>query len=421
MPVTARSDVGVNWSRTYAYEAPGLLRPATVEELQAVVAGSARMRVLGTRHAFNDMADSVGPLVSLDRLPRHVEVDTAAGTARVSGHLRYGDVAGELDAAGLALPNLASLPHISVAGACATGTHGSGVTSGNLATSVVAMELVRADGELVTLREGEADFAGAVVHLGALGVVTSLTLRLVPAFQVSQQVFRGLRWVDTVEHLDDVLGAEYSVSLFTDLRDGTFDAWLKRAGGTRTDDLLGVSAATEQVHPVPGGAGADCTVQRGVPGPWYARLPHFRLEFTPSNGEEIQSEYFVPRARGREALGTLTELAPVLAPLAQVCEVRTVAADDLWLSPAHRTDSLALHFTWHDRPEELATVLPVLEDALVPYGARPHWGKIFTMTAAQIAAAYPRLADFRALVGRMDPDGVFGNDYLARTVLAASS
>jgi xylitol oxidase len=393
-------------------------RPASVDELCEVVAAADRVGVLGTRHSFNDIADTAGVLVVLDRLPVEFDVDTSAATVRVSGHVRYGDIAHRLDEAGFALPSLASLPHISVAGACATATHGSSDSSGNLATSVVAMDLVLADGRRTSMRRGDDNFSGTVVHLGALGVVTSLTLQLVPRFDIAQAVYEDLDWNVAVENLDEVTSAAYSVSLFTDLRTPRFNAWLKAKDEPPPhDELFGAKPASEARHPVPGGPTRNATEQLGVPGPWYARLPHFRLEFTPSSGEEIQSEYFVPRSAAAQALTVLRELAPVLAPVLQVCEVRTIAGDDLWLSMAYGADSVSMHFTWHDRPDEVAAVLPLLEKRLLELGTRPHWGKVFALTGQQIATSYPRIADFRSLATRMDPAGVFTNAFLERVVL----
>ena len=418
MGVVAISDVGLNWSRTYAYRAPAYERPESLAQLCELVAGAKRVGVLGTRHAFNDIADSSGLLVGLDRLPAELDIDTAAATARVSGHLRYGDIAHRLDRAGFALRSLASLPHISVAGACATATHGSGDTSGNLATSVVAMDLVLGDGQQVSVRAGDDDFAGAVVHLGALGVVTSVTLQLVPRFDVAQVVYDDLDWDVAVDNLDEITSAAHSVSLFTDLRDPRFNVWLKTTDvHDPPESMFGAQPARQPRHPIPGGAHGNATQQLGVPGPWYDRLPHFRLEFTPSSGEEIQSEYFLPRAKVTEGLAVLRKLAPQLAPVLQVCEVRTVAGDDLWLSMAYGGDCVGFHFTWHDRPEDIAAVLPLLEEHLLDLGTRAHWGKVFSLSGEQIAAAYPRMADFRSLAARLDPGRVFYNGYLQRLVL----
>jgi len=409
---------GQNWSRTYAYRAPALARPSSMEQLCELVASAKQVGVLGTRHTFNAIADTSGVLVSLDRMPADIEIDSRTATARVSAQLRYGDIVEHIDRHGFGLTNLASLPHISVAGACATASHGSGREHGNLATSVTAMEWVLADGRQVSVRAGDHDFAGTVVHLGALGVVTALTLQLVPSFEVAQTVYEDLTWDVAAEHFDEITSAAYSVSLFTDLRGPRFNAWVKSTDPRpRRGDFFGATPADGPRHPVPDGPGRNSTQQLGVPGPWYARLAHFRLQFTPSSGEEIQSEYFVPRSAARQALAVLAGLAPTLAPVLRVSEIRTIAADDLWLSPAHDQDCVALHFTWRDEPDALAHVLPLLEERLLELSVRPHWGKVFAMPAERFTPTYPRLSDFRDLATRMDPDGVFANDFLRSMVL----
>ena len=203
-----------NWAGNYTYQAERLHRPSRLEQVQELVATTPRVRVLGSRHSFNDLADSP-ELVSLDGLPADVVVDHAAGTVAFAAGLRYGQLAETLRAEGVALANLASLPHISVAGAVATATHGSGDSSGNLATAVAGLELVTSSGELVTAARGDPDFDGLVVNLGALGAVTRLTLDVEPAYQVRQRAFEGLAWDSLFEHLDAVTSAGYSVSLFT--------------------------------------------------------------------------------------------------------------------------------------------------------------------------------------------------------------
>jgi len=409
---------GLNWSGTYAYRASTLARPSSLEELRELVATADQVGVLGSRHSFNAIADTPGVLVSLDRMPGDLDIDSATATARVSAQLRYGDIVEHIDRHGFGLPNLASLPHISVAGACATASHGSGRQLGNLATSVTAMEWMLADGRQLTVRAGEPDFAGSVVHLGALGVVTALTVQLIPSFQVAQTVYEDLAWDVACEHFDEITSAAHSVSLFTDLRGPRFNAWLKSTDPQpRRGDFFGATPADGPRHPVPDGPGRNSTQQLGVPGPWHKRLAHFRLQYTPSNGEEIQSEYFVPRSAAGQALAVLADLAPVLAPVLRVCEVRTIAADHLWLSPAYRQDCVALHFTWRDEPDALAQVLPLLEERLLELSVRPHWGKVFAMPAERFAPTYPRLGDFRDLAARLDPAGVFANDFLRSTVL----
>jgi xylitol oxidase len=409
-----------NWAGNHTYRAAALHRPASVDQVRELVAGASRLRVLGSRHSFTDIADSE-VLLSLDGLPAEVVVDRAAGTVSCSGGLRYGELAEALAAHGVALANLASLPHISVAGAVATATHGSGDANGNLATAVAGLELVTASGETLTASRGDPDFDGLVVGLGALGAVTRLTLDVEPAYQVRQRTFEGLAWASLYEHLDAVTSAGYSVSLFTRWGEQVEQVWVKsRVTGEPEqvrDELFGAVPATVDRHPILGIDPVNCTPQLGVPGPWSDRLPHFRMGFTPSSGDELQSEYQVPRGQAVAALEALRALAGVVRPVLQVSELRTVAADRLWLSPQYGQDTLAVHFTWLPDRAGVERALVEVEAALAPFGARPHWGKLFLADASAIAPLYPRLPDFAALAARLDPRGVFANAWLHERVL----
>lgn len=416
------------WAGNRTYAAARVHEPRTVEQVQEVVAGARHVRALGTRHCFNDLADTEHDLVRLDGLDPDVRVDAAARTVTVSAGTRYGALAQVLHPRGWALHDLASLPHISVAGAVATATHGSGDRSRNLSAAVAALDLVTADGSLRHLARGDADFPGAVVALGALGVVVRVTLDVEPAYDVAQEVHTDLPWDAVLERFDEVTSSADSVSLFTDWAGPAVrQVWRKTrlapgAGYERRGDLLGARPATAPLHPLPGIDPVSCTEQLGVPGPWHERLPHFRLAFTPSNGDELQSEYLVPRVHAVAAIDALRALGPRVAPLLQVAEVRTIAADDLWLSTASGDDRVGLHFTWLPRQPEVEAVLPRVEAALAPFGARPHWGKLFAALGepgSDPRALYPRLDDFRALVERTDPAGTFRNAFVERHVLRA--
>jgi alditol oxidase len=405
-----------NWAGNLTYQAARLHEPTSVAELQTIVAEAAGpVRALGTRHSFNRIADTDGDLVSVAALPRRVEVTAGGSQAVVAAGLRYGDVATALEAAGVALANLPSLPHITVAGAVATGTHGSGDANRSLSSSVAAVELVTADGSLVTLRRGDPDFPGAVVSLGALGIAVTLTLDVVPTFAVRQHVFEDLPLDVLLTDLDEVLGSAYSVSALTDWRaPARFAVWRKQlaAAPPPPDRWLGAHAADGPRHPIPGLPGETCTTQGGVPGPWHERLPHFRLEFTPSNGAELQSELFVARADAVAALRALAGIADRIAPVLQVGEVRSVAGDDQWLSLAEGRDSVGLHFTWAPDPAAVLPVVALMEKTLEPLRPRPHWGKLTTLRPAQILARYPHAERFAALRRRLDPAGRFANDYV---------
>ncbi|MGA4729837.1 FAD-binding protein [Micromonospora taraxaci] len=402
-----------NWAGNVRYAARAFHRPASTDELRRLVAGSTRLRAVGSGHSFNRFGDTDGDLVSLAGLPQTVEVDHERRQVTVSGAMRYGDLARQLHTQGYALANLASLPHISVAGAVATATHGSGQTHGNLASAVAALELVTADGDLLPVDRDTDRFAGMVVGLGALGLVTRVTLDVVPAFELRQYVRLDL----DREALDEALGSAYSVSVFTDWRTPRLrEVWRKQAGDQPPPpaDWLGTTAADQPRHPVLGMPPENCTPQLGEPGPWHERLPHFKLGFTPSSGDELQSEYHVPRAAAADVLAALDDVAHLIAPVLLVCELRTVAADELWLSPNHRRDSFVVHFTWIDDTAAVLPVVAAVEERLAPFAPRPHWGKVFVTDPAELASRYPRYADFAALLADLDPKGMFRTDALDR-------
>jgi alditol oxidase len=408
-----------NWAGNLTYTGR-VVRPATIAAVQETVAGTTGpLRALGSRHSFNDIADSPGVLLSLEDLPPEVEFahDAGTDTVTVSAGTRYGVLAEALHERGLALANLASLPHICVAGAVATGTHGSGDRNGNLATAVAALDVVGADGELRRIRRGDAEFAGSVVALGTLGVVTRVTLDVRPTFELRQDVYPGVPWEPVLDDLDGVLASGYSVSLFTNWSGADIgQVWIKSAGTTPPADLHGARPATTALHMLAGEPADAVTEQLGVPGPWLDRLPHFRLGHKPSAGAELQSEYLVPREHAVEAIGLLRTMGLRIAPLLLVSEIRSVAADELWLSGAHGHDVVALHFTWRLDPAGVGALLPDLEAELLPLGARPHWGKVFAATARELAPLYPKWTDFAELRRTADPDDRFANAFTARVL-----
>jgi alditol oxidase len=417
--------VVTNWAGNVSFRAAAFHQPASVPELQRLVAASPRVKALGRGHSFNPIADTTGDLVSLARLPKPVTIDAALRRVTVGAGVTYGELAARLDQAGYALANLASLPHISVAGAVATGTHGSGNSLGSLATAVAAIDLITASGDLVTLSRDHsgAQFAGAVVSLGALGIAVTVTLDIEPTYQVRQYVYENLPLAALDDHLDEVFASAYSVSLFTDWRAPVItQAWLKQRAGQGLarppQRWLGARQADGPRHPL-GLDPAWCTPQLGVPGPWHERLPHFRLDFTPSAGQELQSEYLIPRHRALEAIHAIEPIGDRIAPVLQVAEIRTVAADDLWLSPCYQRDTTAFHFTWIDDPAAVLPVLAVIEDQLAPLAPRPHWGKLFTMAPDVLASEYQRLPDFAGLLLSHDPSGKFRNAFLDAYLPAA--
>ncbi|TQS93705.1 FAD-binding protein [Arthrobacter sp. TS-15] len=403
-----------NWAGNLEYSSADVQRPTTVDQLRELVAHATRIKALGSRHSFNTVADTDGTHILLDALPQEVLVDTAKSTVKVSGGISYGALGRALEEQGYAIHNLASLPHISVAGAIQTGTHGSGVNNPSLAAAVVSVDLVRASGELVTLTADDDEFLASVVGMGALGIVTGLELAIRPSYEVRQRVLTNLSWEGALANFQTIASSAYSVSFFTDYTGDTIpQVWLKALDTEAPlPDLFGATPATAAMHPLPDMSAENCTEQLDVAGKWLDRLPHFRHEFTPSNGEELQSEFLLPLDQAPAALQAVRELAHKLAPLLFVSEIRTVAADEFWLSPFYQQQSVALHFTWKPLQTEVEAVLPELEEALRPFGARPHWGKLFTPGQYDFAALYPRFEDFRSLVQANDPSGKFRNSLL---------
>jgi alditol oxidase len=417
-PTGGGGAIGTNWAGNHTYRAARLVRPRTLEELGEVVAASSAVRAIGSRHSFSDLTDTVGTLLDLTGLPAGIRVDPTAATVSVSGGVRYGDLAVALEEQGWGLAAMASLPHISVAGAVATGTHGSGDRTPSLAAGVAALDVVGPDGAVRTVVRGDPDFAGSVVALGALGVVTRIELDVEPTYEVSQEVRTGLTWPVLEDHFDAITAAAYSVSLFTRYGEGVDQLWLKgrTASAPASGDRFGTLAARRTMHMLRGGSEQAVTTQGGVAGAWLDRLPHFRMAFTPSNGAELQSEYFVARENALEAIARLRRISAGFDPLLEVAEIRTVAADDLWLSGAQGRDTVALHFTWVRDELAVRRAVREIEALLVPLGARPHWGKVFELDAATLADVFPRLPDFRGLRDRVDPERVFGNAFLDRVL-----
>jgi xylitol oxidase len=417
--VPGASDAGTNWARTHSYGALEVVSADSSDEVVSLISRGGLVRAIGTRHSFNDLADTSGTLIDLSALDFEPNIDEARRVVTVPPGMTYGVLGHFLEERGWALSNLGSLPHISVAGACATGTHGSGTGNQNLATAVCGIELVVGRGRRVSLDEGDPRFLGAVVALGALGVATAITLRIEPTYRLRQDVFVNMPWAD-LTRLDTIMDSAYSVSLFTRWNGLVDQVWLKsRVSEGNYEPSPPGDGATPAVDKVmsPADDGRDnTTVQGGVAGPWNERLPHFRFDETPSNGDEIQSEYFVARKDGITALRALEPFADKFAPHLLISELRTVAADGLWLSPAYERDSLTIHFTWRNRPDVVRRLLPTIEEALKPFNARPHWGKWFSMSVSEIADLYERLSDFTELAYELDPDGQFRNDYLSRTI-----
>ena len=414
-----------NWAGNLVYGSRETLFPTSLMELQDKIAVIQKVKLVGTGHSFSNIADTNGVHISLEKMPSDISIDRQHMTVHVTGHITYGYLAKELQMNGLALHNLASLPHISIAGAVATATHGSGVGNRNLAGSVIAFEIVDANGEIhvYDTRSNAEAFNGAVIGLGAIGAVTALTLRVEPTFNVRQFVYSCLPPHCWKQYFDDIMGVGYSVSLFTDWKSSTMNqVWIK---ATAEDPLnfdpslpfFDAIPCLHKMHPIPKVSPVNCTEQLGIEGPWLDRLPHFRIDFMPSAGSELQSEYILPRRYAVEALNAIGTLRDQISPVLLISEIRTIASNPFWMSTASETDSIAIHFTWKDMPQKVWDLLPKLETVLKPFQARPHWGKLFTTLKEELERIYPKMNSFRLLVKEMDPSGKFQNEFLRLNIM----
>ena len=416
-----------NWAGNIEYSTESLHAAKSVEEVKSYVAKTRKLKVLGTRHCFNTIADSKDAFLSLTEMHNEPVLEEATRCVIVDANITYGRLAPWLEEKGLALHNLASLPHISVAGAISTGTHGSGEKNGNLSTAVRGFDMVTADGRHIELsrEENGETFRAAVVSLGALGAITRIALDVQPTFQARQWVYENMPMEAVKAHFDEIETAGYSVSLFTDWRNKNInEVWVKdRIGSAKQFEAkaewFGAMLAKKNLHPIAELGAENCTEQMGVPGPWYERLPHFKMGFTPSAGKELQSEFFVPRAHAVEAILAVEKLHEKISPHLLITEIRAIAADDLWMSPCYQQDSVAIHFTWQQDWPAVKAVLPEIENALAPFGVRPHWGKLFTMEPAVLRSRYKRLPEFADLAKKYDPQGKFQNGFLEKYVWGA--
>ena len=414
-----------NWSGNLTYSTNQVHYPTSAEELAEFVKKLPAMRGLGSQHSFNTIADSVHNLVSLKEMKKVIALDKEAQTVTVEAGVRYGDICTYLHENGFALPNLASLPHISIAGACATATHGSGVKNGALAVAIRGLEMVKADGSMVQLdREKDGDtFQGAVVGLGALGIVSKVTLDLLPTFQMQQRVYRNLSMAELEQNFATIMSSGYSVSLFTTWENNNVNqVWIKSQSAA-TDIISGdryfdAKLADRHMHPLDDHPAESCTEQMGMDGPWYERLPHFKMGFTPSSGEELQAEFFVPMEYGFQAMQAIEKMQKKITPHLFVSEIRTIDADNYWMSPFYRKPCVAIHFTFKPEWEAVQKLLPQIESALDPFHVRPHWGKLFSLAPSVLQSRIEQLKAFKDLIQTFDPEGKFRNAFIQKNLFS---
>lgn len=406
-----------NWSKNVDFNDRGYLQPESLSELQELVRTNQKIRARGSAHCFNDIADTSSYAINLSKMPQTIEISESTHSVTVAAGIKYGELAPVLHEQGWALDNLASLPHISIAGSVSTGTHGSGVKNRNLANQVLSLDIVTAEGEIRHIDRSNPAFNAIVVGLGLCGIVYQYELKIEPTFEIRQVIYPEIPLDVLQRNFDQIMGTAYSVSYFTDWgSDQIGNLWCKfRDSEVIPDSVGGMRKAEKKYHPIPSVDPVACTEQLGTSGNWHERLSHFKLEFTPSVGEEIQSEFFIDRKDASAALEVLSKLGSEITPLLWITELRTIAADDLWLSGSYQRDTLGIHFTW----KKLVAIYPVIEKveaALRPFNYRPHWGKVFTADSTYLKSVYPKMSEFQALVQALDPGKKFENGYTRKNL-----
>lgn len=414
-----------NWAESINYSTKRVYYPASNDEIQRIISSNKKLKCLGSKHSFSRIADTDGVLVSTSKMKNIIEFNEAEKTITIEPGITYGELAVFLQQKGYALQNLASLPHISIAGACATATHGSGNENGVLASSVVALDIVDGKGQTHQIKANDSDlFNGAVVNLGALGIVTRLTLKVVPDFSISQVVYRKLPIDAAYSNFHEVMASGYSVSLFTDWSQPSINqVWVKKLVASSQEpshpkDFYGAIASDVDLHPVESQSAENVTTQRGIAGPWFERLPHFKMGFKPSTGKELQSEFFVDSENAVEAIKAMQALGTVISPHLFISEIRSVKADEFWMSPAYQKDCIALHTTWHQTEVVEREMVPLVHETLRKFNAIPHWAKL-SAPAKPDPGLRPKLKDFLELCTTFDPEKKFTNNYLQQHLALA--
>lgn len=399
-----------NWGGNFNYSTQNIQYPRSVAEVQQIVKNAGKLRVVGSRHSFSKIADSECTMLSTIGLNKIIGINGSIPSVTVQGGLTYTDLLTSLNTAGFALPNLASLAEISVGGAASTNAHGTGVANQALANHIRSMEIVLANGSLLTIGPNDPRLKGMAAGLGAFGVVTQLELKLVPAFNITTYTYVNMPVQNSYENFAALQNMGFGVllvNMFT-----APDAWNIAIVYARSD-ANNTAMLTSNLF---GGTLVSQTTQPS----YLALLSIAQIGLSGVDGNEIQTEYFVPISKAVEAIKAVTAVANstnIFPSLATAFVIRTIASDDLWMSEYYGNDTMvAIHFSWQNNVTAVEAVLPQLERAMIPYGARPHWGKMFTMEPEDFLPHYPKVNEFKKLAEQLDPKGKFRNEFLEENV-----
>ncbi|KAI1701064.1 FAD binding domain-containing protein [Ditylenchus destructor] len=412
-----------NWGDNFLFSTQNIQYPTTVEEVQEIVQNADKVRVVGTRHSFSTCADSPDTILSTLALKNIIGFDDSVPSITVQAGIAYTDLNPYLQYLGFALPNLATLAEISVGGASQTGAHGSGLSNQCLASHIRSLKIVLANGTLATYGPNDPELKAIALGVGAFGVITQVELKVEPTFNITNYFFLNMTAQNLYDHFDEIENTGYTAQLFTDF--STPGVWgqimiMDRSGSNANigslQNLYGATRATTKVSPILA-LPPTYLVDQGVEQPWYFGLVDYHLGLSGFDGGEIQSEYFLPYENAVAAIKAVTTLSDLIAPRVHTMLIRTIKGDDLWLSEMYSQSSVvAIHFTWKLNMTAVMEVLPQIEQLLIPYCAKPHWGKVFAQGPETFLHCYPKLADFKQLAEQLDPTHKFRNQFLEDNV-----
>ncbi len=406
-----------NWAGNLSFSSKEFIEIDSVKKLQTIVSNARGIKVLASGHSFSDIADTKDTLISIKNLSFEIGIDSNKREALVPAGMQYSDVSRYLEKHGWAVSNMASLGEVTIAGAILTGTHGSGSSNGILSTAVIGFEMVLESGSILTTdRENSSDFPGFIVSLGALGVFTKYKLKIVPSFSIRQVVYENINIESIANNFDLVFDRAYSVSFFSNwAQNSTGQIWMKFLDDSKpfniSSDWIDGNLAKVKQHPVKINDASPCTDQLATSGKWLDRLPHFKLNSSPVSGDEVQTEYLVDRRYVKQYISELAEIGDEIASKVYTTEIRTIKADDLWLSGAYERETVGFHFTWR-KSDSLVNFLPKIESILGKHDGRPHWGKLFDVPKDKLPSRYPKFSDFEVLLQKYDPNKKFRNNFI---------
>uniref|UniRef100_A0A915D0Y3 FAD-binding PCMH-type domain-containing protein n=1 Tax=Ditylenchus dipsaci TaxID=166011 RepID=A0A915D0Y3_9BILA len=418
----------LNWGGNFNFSTQDIKYPTTTAGVQQLVKEcKGKIRPVGTRHSFSEIANTNDTLICLVHMNLILSVDPSVPSVTVQAGITYTDLIPFLQSIGLAIPMMASLGEISIAGAINTAVHGSGAGIGNLATQVLGLQMVLADGSVVQYSKGQNDteLAAATVGLGALGIVTQVTLQAQPTYNLAINVFENMDMSVLDTQLYNITHSGYAINMWSTFgTPGVLDqVWITTkvdSNGVNAygnvSQLYGAPAATAQSSPIAALPPTYVVPQMGIVGPYYERLTDYDLGLSGQEGQQTQSEYYVDFDDFVPALKALQTLSAEINAVVYVALFRITEKDELWMSPQYKKTTMAIHFSWQPKLDQVMALLPKIEAALAPFNPIPHWGKLYTLKPEQYLPLLPKYPEWREQVELHDPTHKFRNKWLEENI-----